>query len=88
MSIDYGKISKFDESAGTLIYSPDKKFTGNDKFTFKAIDSKGAASNVATVSIDVANKPPKASAQGTGSATAELQGVTREGTIGLPNPFG
>ncbi|MGE5633601.1 MAG: Ig-like domain-containing protein [Deltaproteobacteria bacterium] len=52
----HGTITNFDESTGTLTYTPDKKFTGLDEFTFQATDSKGAASEIATVSITVGNK--------------------------------
>jgi hypothetical protein len=37
-------------------YTPDKKFTGLEKFTFQVNDSNGASSEVATVSIAVSNK--------------------------------
>jgi hypothetical protein len=37
----HGIITNFDETTGTLTYTPDKKFTGLDEFTFQATDSKG-----------------------------------------------
>ena len=52
----HGIITNFDESSGALIYIPDKKFTGLDKFTFQVTDSNGASSEIATVSIAVSNK--------------------------------
>jgi sugar lactone lactonase YvrE len=52
----HGIITNFDESTGTLTYTPDKKFTGLDEFTFQVTDSNGANSEIATVSIVVSNK--------------------------------
>jgi hypothetical protein len=52
----HGTITNFDESTGTLTYTPDKKFTGLDEFTFQATDSMGATSEIVTVSIIVSNK--------------------------------
>lgn len=52
----HGTITNFDESSGTLTYTPDKKFTGLDEFTFQATDSKGDTSEIAIVSIIVGNK--------------------------------
>jgi len=53
----HGTLSNFDIVTGTLTYIPDKKFTGEDQFTFKATDINGAISNIATVSIVISNKP-------------------------------
>ncbi|MDR4511002.1 MAG: Ig-like domain-containing protein [Nitrososphaeraceae archaeon] len=55
----HGTITNFNPSTGTLIYTPEKKFTGEDEFTFKATDDNGQDSNIATVSILVNNKPLK-----------------------------
>jgi sugar lactone lactonase YvrE len=52
----HGTITNFDESSGTLTFTPDKKFTGQDIFRFQATDSKGATSEFAIVSIIVGNK--------------------------------
>ena len=52
----HGTITNFDDSTGTLTYTPNKKFLGLDEFTFQAIDSHGATSEIATVSITVDNK--------------------------------
>lgn len=53
----HGTISNFDDSAGTLTYTPDKKFIGTDQLTFKVTDNNGATSNIATVSLVISNKP-------------------------------
>jgi sugar lactone lactonase YvrE len=55
----HGTITNFDEFTGTLTYIPDKKFSGLDEFTFQAADSKGANSEIATVSIIISNKTVK-----------------------------
>jgi hypothetical protein len=48
-----GKISNFDSQAGTLTYTPAAGFSGQDSFTYKAVDSKGADSNTAKVTVNV-----------------------------------
>ena len=55
----HGTITNFDEFTGTLTYTPDKKFSGLDEFTFQVTDSKGANSEIATVSIIISNKMVK-----------------------------
>lgn len=52
----HGTITNFDESSGTLTYTPNKKFTGLDEFTFQTTDSKGGTSDIAIVSIIVGTK--------------------------------
>lgn len=59
----HGTITNFDESTGTLTYTPDKKFLGLDEFTFQATDSKGATSEIVTVSIAVGNKQSPSTTQ-------------------------
>ena len=49
-------------SDGTYTYTPDADYNGTDSFTYKAVDSLGAASNTGTVTITVTsvNDPPVA----------------------------
>lgn len=60
-----GTFTSFDPATGAFTFRPSQNFNGNGGFTFKAIDSRGAVSNVATVSIAVApvNDAPFASSQ-------------------------
>lgn len=44
-------------STGTVTYAPTASYFGPDSFTFKATDSQGADSNIATVSITVKGPP-------------------------------
>ena len=55
----HGTIAGFNENTGKLTYVPYPNFSGKDAFKFKAIDSKGAESNEATVAvlIGVAESP-------------------------------
>jgi hypothetical protein len=46
-------LDKFDITKGTLTYIPQTDYVGNDSFTFKVIDDKGAESDTATVSVNV-----------------------------------
>jgi Bacterial Ig domain len=53
-----GTISNFDQSSGTLTYTPHSQFpTGTDRFTFNCIDNHGTASNIGEVSITVNPAP-------------------------------
>jgi hypothetical protein len=49
-------------AAPNVTYTPSPNYNGPDSFTFKATDARGAASNIATVSISVTsvNDPPVA----------------------------
>src|SRR5207244_6049259 len=38
---------------GSFTYTPDANYFGADSFTYHAVDSRGAASNVATVSLTI-----------------------------------
>ncbi len=44
----------------TITYTPDRDYNGTDQFQFKATDSKGADSNIATIEVvvDPVNDPP------------------------------
>ncbi|HEY7227025.1 MAG TPA: tandem-95 repeat protein, partial [Nitrososphaeraceae archaeon] len=46
-------LNNFDVTKGTVTYTPQADYVGNDSFGFKVIDDNGAESNVATVSLDV-----------------------------------
>ena len=46
-------LNNFDNAKGTVTYSPEMNYTGNDSFSFKVVDDKNEESNVATVSIEV-----------------------------------
>ena len=48
-----GTLNNFDNAKGTVTYSPETNYTGNDSFSFKVIDDKNAESNVASVSVEV-----------------------------------
>ncbi|MQA74993.1 MAG: tandem-95 repeat protein [Solirubrobacterales bacterium] len=53
----HGEITDFDPAAGTLTYTPDSGFTGEDSFSYRASNS-GGNSNTATVTIAVEPDPP------------------------------
>ena len=57
-------LNNFDNAKGIVTYSPEMNYTGNDSFSFKVVDDKGAESNNAIVSVDVTennqtNQPPQ-----------------------------
>jgi Concanavalin A-like lectin/glucanases superfamily/K319L-like, PKD domain/Bacterial Ig domain len=51
-----GTLDNFNKEKGTVTYAPQKDYSGDDKFSFRVIDNKGAGSNEATVDISV-NEP-------------------------------
>jgi len=46
-------LNDFDNAQGTVTYSPEMNYIGNDSFSFKVVDDKGVESNVATVNVEV-----------------------------------
>jgi hypothetical protein len=48
-----GSLVDFDKEKGTVTYVPQNDYSGEDKFTFKAIDDKGSESNAAEVKVNV-----------------------------------
>ena len=61
----HGELDNFDKSDGTVTYTPEKDYSGDDKFEFKVIDDKGAESDDADVEIEVKaiNQAPEADDQ-------------------------
>ncbi|MDW0253619.1 MAG: Ig-like domain-containing protein, partial [Nitrososphaeraceae archaeon] len=61
----HGKLDNFDKSDGTVTYSPEEDYSGDDEFKFKVVDDKGAESNKGSVDIKVeaTNKSPEADDQ-------------------------
>src|SRR5919106_5515150 len=49
----HGELDNFDKSDGTVTYTPEKDYSGDDKFEFKVIDDKGAESDKAEININV-----------------------------------
>ena len=50
----YGQISNFNSETGTLTYTPNNNFVGQDSFTFNATDSQGVEStNTGKITIIV-----------------------------------
>ena len=55
----HGQILNFNTANGTLTYTPNNNFVGQDSFTFKAIDNHGLESNnTGLVTINVKALPP------------------------------
>ena len=53
-----GTITNFDQSSGTLIYTPYHEVTqSTDIFTFNTIDNHGAVSNIGVVSVSINRGP-------------------------------
>ena len=54
-----GQISNFNSNTGTLTYTPNNNYAGQDTFTFKVTDSRGLQStNIGVISITVKSPPP------------------------------
>ena len=76
-----GTISDFNEETGTLVYTSNDGFAGQDRFTFKANDGT-VDSNVAPVAITVnpVNQPPVADKQSVTANTADPTEITLKAT--------
>ena len=56
-----GQISNFDSNTGTLTYTPNTNFVGQDSFTFKVTDSRGldsANTGMVTINVKSSQEPP------------------------------
>ena len=69
----HGKLGNFDKSDGTVTYTPDKDYSGDDDFKFKVSDDKGAESDTAEVKVSVK------------SMDQPNQGVSNEPNQGVSN---
>jgi hypothetical protein len=49
----HGELDNFDKSDGTVTYTPEEEYSGDDKFDFRVIDDKGAESDKAEIKINV-----------------------------------
>ncbi|MGE5625141.1 MAG: Ig-like domain-containing protein, partial [Bacillota bacterium] len=65
-----GTVSITNASTGAYTYTPKSGFAGSDSFTFKATDQAGTASNTATVSVTVNDRPATAN-DGSVATTAD-----------------
>ncbi|WP_458742763.1 Ig-like domain-containing protein [Candidatus Nitrosocosmicus sp. T] len=76
-----GTITDLNEETGSLVYTSDAGFTGQDSFTFNANDGT-VDSNTATVTITVnqVNQPPVAEKQSVTANTADPTEITLKAT--------
>src|SRR5688572_29514700 len=49
----HGELDNFDKSDGTVTYTPEEEYSGDDRFDFRVIDDKGAESDKAEIKINV-----------------------------------
>ena len=68
-------------STGAYTYTANTGTSGDDTFTFQATDSHGAASNVATVTVDI-QPPPACATDVTGSVTVTPGSLRRHKRTG------
>src|SRR5207253_1491071 len=82
-----------DAQSGAITYTPSANFQGSDSFTYKTLDSRGAESNVATVTITVneVNDAPVAADDSTTTTYTTLfrsnvltNDTDRDNTDGIP----
>ena len=78
----HGTIAGINENTGKLTYVPGPNFSGKDAFKFKAIDSKGAESNVTTVSVLVGSteSPSSPTSSSTTTSTDSASNLPQNGT--------
>ncbi|HEY7081127.1 MAG TPA: LamG-like jellyroll fold domain-containing protein [Nitrososphaeraceae archaeon] len=49
----HGSLDNFNKEKGTVTYTPEKDYSGDDKFSFRAIDPNGGQSDSANVNIKI-----------------------------------
>ena len=75
-----GRLDNFEKEKGTVTYVPQKDYTGDDKFSFRVIDNKGAESNEATVDISVNETSQPIENQQTGLPKSVEESSNQTGT--------
>jgi len=77
-----GTFDNFDKEKGTVTYVPQKDYFGDDKFSFRVIDDKGAESNVGTVdvTVEVVNQPQNANKEVVNQSLGEEATQSTSGT--------
>ena len=75
-----GSLDNFNKEKGTVTYMPQKDYSGDDKFSFRVIDNKGAESNEATVDISVNETSQPIENQETGLAKSVEESSNQTGT--------
>jgi hypothetical protein len=79
----HGTVTTGTTTSNSVTYTPNTGFTGTDSFTYKAIDSLGADSNIATVTITVnaaQNNPPTADSKAISTNADTPVQITLTGT--------
>jgi hypothetical protein len=80
-------LNNFDNVKGTVTYSPEMNYTGNDSFSFKLIDDNGVESNVATVSVEVKGATENILTKESAVVANESSVVANESSNNAPTAF-
>ncbi len=80
----HGKLDNFDKSDGTVTYTPDNDYSGDDDFKFKVIDDKGDESDTAEVKINV-KAIVQSNQEAEGATNQEAEGATNQEAEGATN---
>src|SRR5688572_9793593 len=73
----HGELDNFDKSDGTVTYTPEEEYSGDDKFEFKVIDEKGDESDKAEIKINV-EPMEETNQEVSGETNQELSGETNQ----------
>ncbi len=81
----HGKLDNFDKSDGTVTYTPEEDYSGDDEFEFKVVDDKGEESDSADVEIEVravteSDQQATTTGDETDQQSAEITGDQTNGT--------
>src|SRR5918993_3247017 len=80
-------LNDFDNAKGTVTYSPEMNYTGNDSFSFKVIDDNGVESNVATVNVEVKETTENILTKESAVMANESSVVANESSNNAPTAF-
>src|SRR5688572_12761878 len=73
----HGELDNFDKSDGTVTYTPEEEYSGDDKFEFKVIDEKGDGSDKAEIKINV-EPLEETNQEVSGETNQEVSGETNQ----------
>jgi Concanavalin A-like lectin/glucanases superfamily/Bacterial Ig domain/PKD domain len=77
-----GSLDNFNKEKGTVTYTPQKDYSGDDKFSFRVSDNKGGQSEPANVDIQIntASQPSETRNTDTGASKSEEKLSNQTGT--------
>ena len=74
----HGSLDNFNKDKGTMTYIPEKDYSGDDKISFRALDTNGGQSDPANVNIKINAAGQLNETQKTEAGTAKTENLVNE----------